>query len=200
MKYQVSTQITTEPITLSEARTHLRIEPFGYPLAHPDDDYVKMLISSARAWSEQYLQKALATQTITVKLSEFAEKIELPVGPVQTVSSIKYLDRNNALQTLSTSIYYVDYFENAILLEPGQSFPAVSFRENSITIEYVAGYTGSTGAIVLPKPITAAMLLLIGSGYENRQEDIAGTTKATFNSLPMGVYNLLQPYRVNLGV
>ena len=195
MKYQVTTQVTTEPITLNEARTHLRIEPFGYPLRHPDDDFITtLLIPSARAWAELYLNKALATQTITVKLSEFSERIDLPVGPAQTVSSVKYLDRNNALQTLSTSVYYVDYFENAIFLEQGQTFPAVSFRENSITIEYVAGYT------TLPAPIKAAMLLLIGNGYENRQEDIAGTTKATFNSLPMGVYNLLQPYRVNLGV
>ena len=54
MKYQIKTQITTEPVSLNEARTHLRIEPFGYPLCHPDDAYVQTLISVARGWCEQY--------------------------------------------------------------------------------------------------------------------------------------------------
>jgi len=200
MKYQVTTKATVEPITLDEARKHLRVEPFGYPLVHPDDDYIQVAITSAREWCENYLQKALATQTVTVKLSEFADKIELPLSPVQSVTSVTYLDRSNVLQTLSTSIYYVDYFDNAIYLEPGQYYPPVSFRENSITIQYVSGYTGTTGVNVLPSPIKSAMFLLIGSAYENRQEDYASSTKVTFNSLPMGVYNLLQSYRLNLGV
>jgi hypothetical protein len=43
------------------------------------------------------------------------------------------------------------------------------------------------------------MLLIVGNLYANRQEDQLGNTRISFNSLPMGVYNLIQPYRLGLG-
>lgn len=202
MKYQIKTQITEEPVSLNEARTHLRIEPFGYPLCHPDDAYIQMLVSAAREWAEQYTRRALATQTINFALNGFPEVIDLPIAPLQSVSSIKYLDINNVLQTLNTSVYYIDYFDSKIYLNSNQVWPSTSNRENSVIVEYVAGYTNEDGQNLspLPFPIKAAILLMVGSFYENRQEDQMGNARVSFNSLPLGVYNLLQPYRLNLGV
>lgn len=203
MKYKITTQVTEEPISLEDAMKHLRVEPFGYPLCHPDEEYISSLISVSREWCEQYIRRALATQTVTLALSEFPiDGIRLPLLPIQSVTSINYLDKNNALQTFSSANYYVDYFDGVIYLDEGASWPEISLRENSIMINYVAGYTATTGENLtpLPNPIRAAIMLMIGSFYENRQEDQLGSTKVTFNSLPMGVYNLLQPYRLNLGV
>jgi uncharacterized phiE125 gp8 family phage protein len=203
MKFQITSQVTSEPITLEEARDHLRIEAFGSPLAHPDDAYITSLISVAREWCEQYTRRALATQRVSVAMNEFDPNgFRLPLAPLQSVTSIKYLDKNNTLQTLSSSVYYVDYFDAAIYLEANQRWPETSTRENAILIDYIAGYTNgvSPDTYPFPSPIRAAMLLLIGNWYENRQEDQLATSRASFNSLPMGVYNLLQPYRLNLGV
>jgi uncharacterized phiE125 gp8 family phage protein len=202
MKYKVITPVSTEPITLEEARTHLRIEPYGSPLVHPDDDYVTALISVARDWCEKYTKKALATQTIEYSFDEFKDKIYLNIGPVQSVSSIEYLDSNGASQTLSTSVYGLDDYEGVIYLKKGQSWPTVYAQTNAITLTIVAGYTNGLSPDTYPFPfsIKAAMLLIIGNLYENRQEDQMGSTKMSFNSLPMGVYSLLQPYRQSLGV
>lgn len=198
MKYKIVTQVLTEPVSLSEARKHLRIEAFGSPAKHPDDRYVEGLIAASREWCEQYTRRALATQTVDYALNGFPEVIELPLAPLQSVTSITYLDQAGTSQTLSTSVYYIDYFDSKIYLNSNQVWPATSNRENSVIVEYVAGYDEEDTP--LPNPIKSAILLLVGSFYENRQEDQMAGTRVSFNSLPMGVYNLLQPYRLNLGV
>lgn len=194
MKFKIVSAVEDEPVTLCDARSHLRIEAFGYPLAHPDDAYITALISVAREWCEQYIRRALSEQTISVVLDEFSNTIALPVTPVQSVTSIKYLNESGVEQTLAPTVYYVDTYSGAIKLNPNQAWPTVFNREDVITIEYEAGYT------VIPFPIRAAMLLIIGSLYENRQQDQMGSARITYNSLPLGVYNLLQPYRAGLGV
>lgn len=207
MNFRITSQILIEPVSLDEARKHLRIEPFGSPEIHPDDSYIETLISVAREWCEQYTRRALATQTVMVSTDDFpsgesiySTAIKLPLTPLQSVTFVKYYDTDNVEQTLSSSVYYVDTFEGAIYLEINQSWPQTNGKP--VTIEYIAGYTNgeSPDNYPFPYPIKAAMLLLIGNYYENRQEDVAAGTRATFNSLPTGVYNLLQPYRMNLGV
>lgn len=205
MKYRITSEVVTEPITLEEARSHLRIEAYGSPASHPDDTYITELIKVAREWCEEYTRRALATQTVSLALDDFPEndaKIFLPLMPVQSVTSVIYLDGSNASQTLASSNYYVDIYDGSIAVEFGKSWPVTSHRDNSVIISYIAGYTNgvSPDNYPFPSPIKAAMLLIIGNLYENRQEDQLATSKATFNSLPMGVYNLLQSYRLNLGV
>lgn len=201
MKYKITKQVSTEPISLEEARSHLRISPFGNPPRHPDDSYIEYTVSASREWCEQYLNRALATQTITMVLSEFPRSgIKLPLNPVQSIISISYLDKNNALQTISANDYYLDSFDGVIYFNDGYNYPSISSRENSIIINYIAGYADGSNKTPIPFPIKAAILLLVANFYENRQQDQLGSTKVTFNSLPMGIYNLLQPYRLNLGV
>lgn len=202
MSYRVITVPTVEPITLEDARVHLRIEGFGSPPTHPDDDYIQNAIQSAREWCEQYLERSLSTQTVEYATANFNKPIFLPSSPVQSVESIKYIDTDGTQQTLSETIYELDPFSNEILRKFGQRFPAVREGKNSVIVTYVAGYTNgeSPDLIPLPKPIRSAMLLIIGNAYENRQEDVLGNTRISFNSLPLGVYNLLQPYRLGLGL
>jgi uncharacterized phiE125 gp8 family phage protein len=209
MKYKITTQVATEPVTLSEARKHLRIEPFGYPLKHPDDTYIDSLITIAREWCEQYTGRALATQTVVAATtgfpamtSDYDKSIKLPLFPVQSVTSVQYLNTAGVLTTMPSTDYYVDMYEGRIFLQLGKSWPETADREDSVTVTYVAGYTNNevSNTYPMPMPIKAAMLLLIGNYYENRQEDVVAGTKATFNSLPMGVKNLLQSYRLNMGV
>jgi uncharacterized phiE125 gp8 family phage protein len=199
MAYKIITAATTEPISLAEARAHLRIEPFGSPETHPDDSYVSALITVAREWCEQYTGRALASQTIEMALDDFPEDaIELPLTPVTSITSVKYIDEDGIEQTLSNTYYGLDDYSkpNWLLLKSGFNWPDTNGGANNIKIRMVVGSTSAN----IQKPITAAMLLMIGNLYENRTEDQVGTSRTTFNSLPLGVYNLLQPYRLTLGV
>ena len=201
MSYRVVVPATVEPITLAEARSHLRIDAFGSPPSHPDDDYIEQLISIAREWTEDYLRRALATKTIDIVYDNF-DDLAIPVQPVQSITYIKYQDVDDVQQTVSSSIYKLNQFYGEVILKYNQSWPSVYPEDGVVTMRAVVGYTtGQSPDIVpMPFPIKAAMLLIIGNLYENRQQDLLSNTRMTFNSLPMGVYNLIQPYRLGLGM
>lgn len=205
MRYQIKNETTTQPVSLDEARDHLRVVPFGYPLAHPDDSYIESTIAAAKQWVEQYIERPLVTKTIEYYVSNFQSNIDLPTLPIQDVESITYLAQDNTVKTVAVDVYKLKTYADSakIILAFGKSYPSdVSYEENSITITVTAGYTNgaSPDTYPLPAPIKAAMLLIIANLYENRQEDVLGNTRISFNSLPMGVYSLLQPYRMGLGL
>lgn len=51
--------------------------------------------------------------------------------------------------------------------------------------------------IVVTSTIKAAILLICGSLYANRENDVVGASVA---QLPTGAFSLLQPYRVGMGI
>ena len=202
MTYRVTVQPENEPLTLEEARAHLRVTPFGSPLAHPDDEYIEGLITAARQFCESYLERALPAQTIQFPLDEFAGKIVVPVQPVREISEITYIDTSGVQQTLATSVYEFDAFRGEIVLKYGQSWPATRSQVNAVLITAEVGYTDGQSPDNNPMPydIKSAMKLIVGNLYENREQDVMGGTRLNFNSLPLGVYALLQPHRLGLGV
>ena len=205
MNYNVVTPISTYPISLNEARVHLRIAPYGDIELHPDDDYVTALIGMASQWIEEYLRRSIATKTIEVYIDEFSKKIDLPFLPVQSVESIIYRNRDGNLITLADTIYRLKSYNDSasLVLIENQNYPSdISSEDGSSAIRIVTGYTNgeSPDTYPLPMPIKAAMFLIIGHLYENRQEDVLGNTRISFNSLPMGVKNLIQSYRLGLGL
>jgi uncharacterized phiE125 gp8 family phage protein len=202
MKPLVIDPVEVEPIELEEARTHLRIEAFGSPLEHPDDDYINALITASRMWCEEYLERSLSTQTLQYALDKFTSKIALPGAPVQSIEEITYLDTSGTRQTVDPAIYELDMHRNQVTLIYGEVWPTALEYTNSVQIEYVAGYTigVSPDTLPFPLPIKQAMLLIVGNLYENRQQDLLANTRLSLNSLPMGVYSLLQPYRLGMGM
>ncbi len=205
MEYRILSQPVSEPLSLAEARAHLRLVAYGSPESHPDDDYITQLISDAREWVERYLNRTLVTKTIEFYVNEFKSRYDLPLLPIQSVDSITYLADDNTIKTVGASVYKFKAYESAakLILASNQQMPTdLIDEEDAITITVTAGYTNgaSPDTYPLPHPIKAAMLLIIGHLYENRQEDVLGNTRISFNSLPMGVYNLIQPYRLGLGL
>lgn len=197
MAYKIITAATTEPLTLEEARTHLRLVAFGDPLSHPDDDYVEALITSARTWCEQYTGRSFAEQTIEFALDDFPEnEIRAPLSPLSSITSIKYVDTNGDEQTASSSLYALDDYNlpNWVLLTSNSVWPTTLGGANNVKVRAVSNGNN------VPEPVKSAMKLIIGSLYNNREQDSVNTSRISFNSLPLGVFSLLQPYRINLGV
>lgn len=199
MAYKITVPATVEPLTLDEARTHLRVEAYGSPLEHPDDTYISSCITVAREFCEQYLERALAQQTIEMALDNFPDQsIELPLAPTNSITSVKYYDTSDVEQTVLTTVYSLDDYSepNWLTLKVNQRWPVTNQGANNVKILMTVGYLPAN----VPTPIKAAMLLIVGNLYENRQQDLLGNTRISFNSLPLGVYNLLQPYRLGLGL
>jgi uncharacterized phiE125 gp8 family phage protein len=184
----------SEPITLVEARLHLRLDATGSPLSHPDDALVTALIKAARQHvdgKDGLLARALNTQTWELQLDEFpVSEIRLPLPPLQSVSSVKYDDLAGVEQTVAALDYTVDTVTPPGWVIPvtGKSWPATMETPNAVRVRYVAGY-GDAAAV--PEPIKAAMKLLIGHWYENREEVNVGQVTST---VPMAAEALLSPY------
>lgn len=168
------TEPTAEPLTVAEAKQHLRVE-------HSDDDStIENLITSAREYVETYLDCTLMLTQYKMTLDLFPAHIELPKSPLSTVSgydsiSLTYTTDTEATVTLSSSEYRVDSYSVPAVLRPlyGDSWPSHLADYNSIEVTFWAGY-GSTSAAV-PQRIRNAMLMLITHLYENRSSVQVGT-------------------------
>ncbi len=181
MAWRVSTAPDDEPVSLAEAKLHLRVDMTD------DDDLITGLITAAREWSEGYQNRAYITQTITLTLDEFPETFELPQAPLISVTSIKYIDTAGVQQTLSTDVYDVDTESEPgrVALAYSQCWPTIRGDINSVEVIFQAGY-GDAGADV-PASVKSAMKLLIGHLYEHRE--MVSEIKTT--EVPMTVKSLL---------
>lgn len=201
MKIRIVSDAVNEPLTVAQVRPHLRIEPYGSPLEHPDDPDIARMITASRKWMEDYLERSLGTKTYELALDVFKDYIQLGNAPIQSIISVSYVDPDGNTQTLDSSLYYYDEFDYRIYLKTGEQFPITDTVVNAIRVQYIAGYTNgeSPDTYPIPYPMLSAMLLMIGSFYENRQQDVMGSARLSFNSVPFGVRELIQPYRLGIG-
>jgi len=180
---------TIEPVTLSEAKRHANV------VASDDDTLITALIQAAREQVESDCSRALITQTWRLKLHEwFADWLDVPRAPLQSVTSIKYLDPDDVEQTLPAAYYDVDADRTpgVIWKDPDYTWPMVSDQANCITILYKAGYGDAAAAV--PARAKQAILLLVGHWYRTREAvgqlgpEIALTYQRLINGLRVGNY------------
>jgi uncharacterized phiE125 gp8 family phage protein len=179
-----------EPVSLAEAKAHLRVTV-------PDDDALLAgYINTARRFAEGYVRGAVITQTWdhTIDFSwptvlcngYWIYRIELPLQPVQSVTSVSYVDESGNTQTLSAGLYtvhkdrpvcHIDKAYNAV-------WPNVRIVPAAITVRFVAGYLPAN----VPDELRSAMLLHIETLYDRNPADR--------EALEFARNALLDPYRV----
>ena len=112
--------------------------------------------------------------------------IYLPRPPVQSVTTIQYLDTNNVQQTLDPSTYIVDAANEParIMPPPGNVWPSTRAQINSVSITYVAGYGDAT---TVPARAKLAIMQLVGHWFNNRES----VTEAALKIVPDALSRLL---------
>ena len=192
-----------EPVTLQEARAHLRIADAT------DDVLLLTLIKTARLHLENESKRAFCSQTWELTLDQFPGSywynqawipsascltaIPLPRPVLQSVTYIKYVDGAGVLQTLATSEYQVVSKSEPASVVPayGKYWPWTRPQPEAVTVRYLAGWTS---ADLVPLPIKQSILLLIGHLYENREAvSLDGRPPQV---LPLAVQSLLMPYTI----
>ena len=172
MKFKVIPAVGTEPITRAEAKLHLGLDDMSG--SHPDDAIVDALITGARQYAEHYTGRALAEQTIEAALDEFPDsdddRIDLPMPPVASITSVKYTDTAGAEQTITGSAYALSTYGESRTVAPtsGNYWPSTEDIPDAVRIRYVTGYaaTGSGAEYaVLPKAVRQGMLMHISLTY-----------------------------------
>jgi uncharacterized phiE125 gp8 family phage protein len=179
----------TTPVSLTEAKAHLRVD------FDDDDDLITALIAAATDHVDGWagvLGRALVTQTWRQDFNCFRPSLRLPLAPASEIKSVTYLDPDGVQQTVDPSNYalWADGAGPLVYFVTGFSPPATSIEGKAVSVTYVAGY-GDADAV--PAPIKAAILLLIGQWYENREAAISAP--GTMQTLPFAVDALLTPYR-----
>lgn len=189
----LTTAPTVEPVEVSELRLHVR-QDFG-----DDDEYLASVITAARLWVEEYLQRQLVSAAFTLALDQFPDDgvIELPRPPLLTVTAVRYYDTSRVQQTLAASSYYTHVFTGPeappgrIELADGVAWPTIFGGEGSVQVAFTAGY-GTSGAAV-PLSVRQAVMMFAAELYERREMSVVGRSVSP-TVLP--VERLLWPLRV----
>jgi len=184
------TPAAVEPVTLAEAKTHLRVSQSA------DDTYITTLITVARRQIELLTQCALINTVFNAYLDGFpcGRVLELRKGRLQSVASVQYYAYGETtLTTLAASEYRVDTvsMHGRIILLDGKYWPTVWNDGDAVKIAFTAGF-GAAAANVPPQ-LRHAMLFLIAHFYAVRQPVITGTI---VNEMPLAIESLVMPFRV----
>lgn len=135
-----------------------------------DDGLLAMLIAAARAAAEHELGRYLVSQTVDLHLDEFPESNEIRLPPLQSVSSVTYVDSDGATQTLAADQYAVDSVSRPARIAPayGVTWPATRAQAGAVRVRFLAGY-GAAAAV--PACVKHWMLVQIKAGYDKLPPD-----------------------------
>jgi uncharacterized phiE125 gp8 family phage protein len=169
------------------------LDTSGSPPSHPDDTLVQTLITAARENAEQYTGVTIAQATYQVKSEVKNEQINLQTYPVTSVASVTYEDNNGVVQTVDPADYFVDNFQRPARLVFRRNAPSFD-----TTVTFTAGYTDGQSPNDYPTPagVKAAILLMLGNLYENRES----VSSVQSYERPQSATYLLTPHRINMGL
>lgn len=180
------------PIDVVELRDHLRLD------VTTEDALLLVYIESATKWIESFTDRQLVTATWQWTRDRFEDEMWVPKPPLQSVTSIQYVDTDGNTQTLATSVYRVigtispgedSETQGRIVRAFQQTWPGVRDQADAITVTFVAGY-GNRGQI--PDIFRVACMLLATHFYEHR----IGVSDVQMQEIPLGIRDLLWPHRV----
>lgn len=142
---------SAEPISLVEAKAHLRVD------MNNEDILIGLLIGAAREQAEAITHRSLILQTWEQTYDSWPCTIELPCGPLRAVVSVQYIDSHGVTQTLDVPDYTVDIKSTLGRVVPayGMSWPSIRNHLNSITVQYQSGYAVPFTAVAGTDVITA---------------------------------------------
>ena len=178
----------TEPVSLAEAKLHLRVD-------HADEDVMILsLIAAARLHLEHVLGRAFITQAWLYLFDDWPAgyAVNLPLAPIQSIVSVKVYDEADVATTLSPSFYLLDGLSvpPRLVRRSPSAFPRPGRIANGVEVSFIAGH-GSLASEV-PAPLRQAILLLVAHWYEHRQPVEIGIERET---LPVAVLDLVAPFR-----
>lgn len=167
---------TELPISLDELKDHIRdTRTVEDPLLM---FYLRSVVDQLDG-AAGFLNRALLTQTWEWKIDDFPGWnayaldygcLRVPLPPLQSVSSIQYIDTNGDTQTLAASKYNVldtgnPTRQGRIELAYGETWPSVRDQKDAVTITFVAGF-GDRNA--LPDSIKHLIMVLVAGAACSR--------------------------------
>ncbi|MEZ5810877.1 MAG: head-tail connector protein [Rhizobiaceae bacterium] len=174
-----------EPVTLADAKAHLRVDHAS------EDTLITGLVAAARDHVERQTGLALIDQDWRLALDRWPATGIIPLGrhPVSVVLSVTVYDGDGGASPVDPAGYQLDAHSRPARLLVHERPPA-GLCMNGIEIDFRAGF-GAAGTDV-PDLVKRAMLMLVAHWYEFRGSHGA---EAQPVSVPAGFDRLVAGYR-----
>ena len=196
MKTAIKTAPTTEPVTLSEVKAHLRlaVTPAAAVAYSAEDEWFTLAITTARSAVEQELGRALITQTWYAYFDKWPSGrfMELSYPPLQSVTAVKYRleDDTGYDNTFTDVIADIVSEPGRVVLTADDYWPTDTlYPVNPIQVEFICGYGAAS---TVPSGIRSAILLQLSDLHEERGDVLVGTVSKNLGARDA----LLQQYRI----
>ncbi|MCA1300710.1 head-tail connector protein [Stappia indica] len=181
----VTTPPAAEPVSVEEARQHLRLTSTA------EDGLIARLIRAARAHVESVTRRALITQGWRYYLDDWppGRVIYLPVAPVASVESVLVFAGDGAPVAVEETALRLDGASGAPRLKVAAGAPGPLDGFNGIEVDFTAGYGADASAV--PPVLVQAVLLLTAHWFEHRELGV----ETAMAAVPAGLDALLGRYR-----
>ena len=158
IRSELITAPASEQVTLSEAKTHLRIE-------HSDDDtFITSLIGIARDEAESVCNRRFGSQTWKLYFNGFQD-IKLHGCGSVSEATMYYRDLDGDWVQLSSDLYeFVKAVPAYVFWKDSFNIPDTGDYGETVRVDVTCGETAAKG-------VKAWMLVRIGTLYENREAD-----------------------------
>lgn len=177
-----------EPLSLTEAKAHLRVD------GTDEDILIASLVTAARIHVETSIRRALMTQGWTLVLDTWPASgiVEIPLAPLNSVGNIEVYDEDGVPDILDPVTYEVDTagVPPRVLRRRGHVWTRPGMLAGGIQIDMTVGYGASASDV--PEPLRQAVRLLAAHWFEHREPVVLGQPPA---QVPESVEALVAPYR-----
>lgn len=192
-------------ISLEDARLHLGLDATGSPPTHFQDGLVVEAVEAARDFLEGYTEQAFGARSFLQVDRTFpgSGPLLLRMGPHVQLVSIEYQDENNDTQSLDLAELIVDPYGDRGLIYPTVDYrwPRTYDSPVAVRTTFVAGFGETSASPIqevhpLPKLVRRAALIIVGHLFENREQ----ATEKALATIPLGAMDLIQRYRIGMGL
>jgi uncharacterized phiE125 gp8 family phage protein len=162
--FVLKTPPVIEPVGLEEVKAHSRID------LDDDDLLIQSKILAVRQMYEQIYNQSVITQTWTMFLDWLPiDCIEIFKRPIQSITSVKWLDAIGTPSTIDPALYWVDLNARPprIIKTINAVWPYVQPRPSAVAVEFVAGYGDKREDV--PENVLCYLLHKVGDFYEHRE-------------------------------
>lgn len=192
MGLQIVTPTIQEPVTLDDLKSHCRVVSEqdyarltqmavaarewceGYlsqqlctaTYLWTIDRFINLYLYQSSLWTQQVWPWYFQSQALTGnRLPNTWYTLWPPIGPLQSVSQIQFINLNGQLTTLDPSLYVVDTTSKQARISPafGQYWPPTQMIQDAVKITFVAGYTK------VPSSIRLAICELAAAWFDQRE-------------------------------
>lgn len=167
MRLKYTSSPSTLPVSLAEAKLHLRVT------TSTEDDMITEMIKSAR----HYVEGEMGIKIMQVSAEGYMDSfpsgnfIEIPVYPVTGIDKIEYFAPDTeAYSVFSSGDWVLDSSRKypRVYLKPDHDWPDTSDQVNSVKVTFNAGYPSASD---VPENWKAAIKLVVSNLFENRGDE-----------------------------